>query len=283
MPTHIIELLLYLLNLQEKKVDVKELNRADFEVGDLLGEGGNGYVFSGVWKSKNMRVALKKVKISSKCCDTSIMATLGEHPNIISFYGFAVDFPEKIIVTALAENGSLYDYLHKKGKTPTLEQSLTWAKHVAYGMAYMHRLELVHRDLKSSNVLFMEDMTAQICDFGTSRTMANTTVPSKAAGTYRWMAPEVAKKDVTNKSCDIFSYSIVVWELIEHKLPFHECPTDVMASMCIINNERPPITSPAWPQFLVDLVEVGWSANPRERPTSFDILTSLKNKVFFMS
>ena len=230
-----------------------------------------------------MRVALKKVNMSSNCCDTDIMAKLGEHPNIISFYGFAQNYPEKIIVTALAENGSLYNYLHEKRETPTLEQSLVWAKQIAYGMAYMHQLDLVHRDLKSSNVLFTDDMTAQICDFGTSRTMKNTTIPSKTAGTYRWMAPEVAKMDDTNKSCDIFSYSIVVWELIEHEIPFRQCPTDVTASLCILNDERPCITSPAWPQFLIDLVQVGWSANPQERPTFFDILTSLKNKVLFMS
>ena len=238
-------------------------------------------MYAGVWKSKNMRVALKKVKMSSNRCDTDIMAKLGEHPNIISFYGFAVNYPEKIIVTALAENGSLFDYLHKKGIKPALEQSLTWAMEIAYGMAYMHQLDLVHRDLKSSNVLFTKNMTAQICDFGTSRPMIKTTAPSKVGGTYRWMAPEVADGDKINKACDVFSYAIVVWELIEHKIPFHNYRSDVKASLKILQGERPPITSPEWPLYLIELIQVCWSADPHDRPNFFGILTSLKNQFYF--
>ena len=260
---------------------MKKLDLADFEFGDLLGEGGNGFVFGGVWRSKNMRVALKKVKMSSKCCDTDVMATLGEHPNIISFYGFVENPPEMIIVTALAENGSLYDYLHKNNIKPMLDHSLTWAMEIAYGMVYMHRLDLVHRDLKSSNVLFTKNMTAQICDFGTSRTMPNTTIASRVAGTYRWMAPEVIEESEINKSCDIFSYSIVVWELMEHKIPFNDCPNEVKASISILRGDRPLITSPEWPQYLIELIQVCWSEDPRERPNFFDILTSLKNQIVF--
>ena len=75
---------------------------------------------------------------------------------------------------------------------PTEQQSLTWAKQIAYGMAFMHRLDYVHHDLKSSNVLFSDDMVAQVSDFGTAHFLKGTTLASKTAGTHRWMAPEVA-------------------------------------------------------------------------------------------
>ena len=207
------------------------------------------------------------------------MAILGEHPNIVSFYGFAHNHPETTIVTALAKNGSLYNYLHTEGKKPTVQQSVKWARHIAYGMAHMHKLELVHRDLKSSNVLFTNDMEAQICDFGTSRPMENTTYASKAKGTWRWMAPEVANEDAISKMCDVFSFSMVVWELMEHKVPFHDSK-DLRASMRIVSGERPPLLS-IWPDFLANLVEAGWSQNPHHRPSFTDIVTSLENEVYF--
>lgn len=237
-------------------------------------------MYRGKWKSKGIDVALKRVNLPPEECDAKIMAELGEHPNIISFFGFARNHPDIIIVTAFAKNGSLYDYLHKKGEKPTQQQSLTWAKQIAYGMAYMHKLELVHRDLKSSNILFTNDMTAQICDFGTSRTLKETTIASKVAGTLRWMAPEVAADTAISKMCDVFSFSLVVWELIEHKIPFHHYSSQIKVSMQILNGER-PLFSAAWPKYLSDLIRESWSPNPHARPSFADIVTSLDNETFF--
>ena len=186
-----------------------------------------------------------------------------------------------LYITALAKNGSLYNYLYKDGNTPSLQQSLQWARHIAYGMAYMHKLHLVHRDLKSSNVLFTNNMEAQLCDFGTSRPMENTTHASKTRGTWRWMAPEVAKENVISMMCDVFSFSMVVWapELIEHEVPFHDS-TELMASMNIVNGKRPHFVS-VWPKYLAHLVEMGWSQDPHDRPSFADIVTSLENEVYF--
>ena len=253
----------------------------DLHFGKVLGEGSGGTVHSGIWKSKGIHVALKRVRIAPEKCDAKVMALLGKHPNIISFYGFAHNHPETTIVTALAKNGSMYDYLHKYGNKPGLEQSLKWTRHIAYGMAHMHSLELVHRDLKSSNILFTNSMEAQICDFGTARPMPNTTYASKTKGTFRWMAPEVANEDAISMMCDVFSFSMVVWELIEHNVPFHDS-TDFKASKRIDSGERPPFLS-AWPKYLADLIEAGWSHNPHDRPTFLDILNSLENEVYFRS
>ena len=261
-----------------KNID-HEIALADLKFGEILGQGGFGTVFRGKWVSKGLDVALKKVCMPPEACDAKVMAELGEHPNILSFFGYARSYPDTIIVTALALKGSLYDYLYKKKQIPTEQQSLEWAKQIAYAMAYMHRLELVHRDLKSSNVLFTDDMRAQVCDFGTARTLEGTTV-SKVCGTCHWMAPEVANGEPINKKCDVFSFSLVVWELMEHKIPFHDARTGLMASMAIIGGKRPPITS-EWPDYLSALTKQGWSQNPQDRPSFADIVTSLDNKMYF--
>ena len=208
------------------------------------------------------------------------MKELGDHPNIISFYGFAYRRPETIIVTALARKGSLYDLLHIRKEEPTEQESLSWAKQIAYGMAYMHKLKYVHRDLKSSNVLFSDDMVAQVADFGTARFWKMTRVASKVAGTLRWMAPEVINDDAINKQCDVFSFALVVWELMEHNIPFPEARTDVRASFSIINGERPPISA-SWPDYLSSLTQACWADSPYDRPTFSDIITSLENRTFF--
>ena len=255
------------------------INLADLKFEKRIGQGAFGTVFRGKWLSKGLDVALKIVREIPEVCDAKIMALLGEHPNIISFFGYAWRSPNTVIVTELASNGSLYDYLHVNKKVPTQQQSLAWAKQVAFAMAYMHKLGLVHRDLKSSNILLTDDMTAQVCDFGTARTLDGTTQASMV-GTIHWMAPEVAKSDPINKKCDVFSFSLVVWELIEHKVPYHHYVSGYKVLNAIIRGERPPITS-AWPDYLSALTKQGWSENPKDRPSFSDIVTSLNHKMYF--
>ena len=257
-----------------------EIDITDLEFGDVLGEGGFGTVFQGKWRSKGIDVALKSVRITPDASDAKVMKELGDHPNIISFYGFAYRRPETIIVTALARKGSLYDLLHVRKEKPTEQQSLTWAQQIAYGMAHMHRLDYVHRDLKSSNVLFSDKMVAQVCDFGTARFLRTTTIASKTAGTHRWMAPEVARDDAINKQCDVFSFSLVIWELMEHNIPYPKARTDVMASMAILNGERPPIGA-NWPKYLSSLTQACWADSPSDRPIFSDIIASLENEMYF--
>ena len=255
------------------------IEKTDLEFGELLGGGGGGAVFRGTWKSKGLPVALKKVRLSPDHCDAKILAELGEHPNIISFFGYFHEHPDTTIVTALANNGSLYCYLHKDLKVSTIDQSLRWARQISYGMAHLHKLGIAHRDLKSSNILFTHEMEVQICDFGVSRSMPNTTEKSKTAGTWRWMAPEIVGGKKISMMCDVFSFSMVVWELMEHKLPFYN-EADIVASMRMLKGERPQFTY-EWPEYLVRLTEVGWSENPHDRPTFTEIITSLENQIYF--
>ena len=142
----------------------------------------------------------------------------------------------------------------------------------------MHNLGIIHRDLKSSNILFTEDMGVQICDFGIARPAPNTTVVTKAAGTYRWMAPEAKGKKVNSK-CDLFSFSIVVWELVEHKLPFPE-ESDIDALIHYVSGERPNLTHDL-PEYLQTLIKSCWSQNPYDRPTFAEIIISLDHKMYF--
>ena len=100
--------------------------------------------------------------------EVEILSSIPEHPNIISFYAIAFNYPDIFIVTEFAENGSLFNYLHKEKQFPTVDQSLAWALEVAQGMEHLHNHDIIHRDLKSANILLSAATTAKVCDFGTA-------------------------------------------------------------------------------------------------------------------
>lgn len=181
-----------------------------------------------------------------------------------------------------APDGSLYDYLHTKGLgPPPLEQSIEWALQVARGMEYLHDCDIIHRDLKSPNILLSgKDM--KICDFGTARFLQHTTKQSGVRGTYRWMAPEVMKCQEAriNHKCDVYSYAMVSYELFIHKVPFYEIdeePLDIRVGQAVLDDKRPEIVGDL-PPYIHDLIEVCWRMNPDVRPTFSRIIAAYKNE-----
>ena len=147
-----------------------------------------------------------------------------------------------IFQTELAEGGSLYTILHrKKRKIPTADQSLSWALHIASGMEHLHSHDIMHRDLKSPNVLLSHGYV-KVCDFGTARRMTGTSVSTKQAGTYRWMAPEISENARITKKCDVFSYGMILYEIYALEVPFAEIPGELKVCWAITKGQRPCIS-----------------------------------------
>ena len=250
---------------------------SDLEFGDLLGQGGFGAVFRGKWKSKNMTVALKKTLTAPEVADANMMGLLGQHPNIVSFYAYTTDHPHTISVLELAENGSLNDYLYKANKKPDLAQSVNWAQDIAYGMAHLHNHDIVHRDLKSHNILFSTRMVAMVSDFGTARFLSRTTEATKT-GTLRWMAPEVINEEKFNMKCDIYSYAMILLEMMEHKVPY-DGANDFKAATLATSGQRPALGD-NMPGYIHSLIESCWAHNPTERPPFCDIVIAMETKTY---
>ena len=253
----------------------------------MIGQGGFGAVFRGKWKArKGEVVAVKKCMIAGTKespvipREVEILSSVPEHPNIISFYAIAFNHPDIFIVTEFADKGSLFNYLHKEKQVPSVDQSLAWALDVGKGMEHLHSHDIIHRDLKSANVLLSSAMEAKVCDFGTARYLSHTTVQTGAAGTHRWMAPEVMEADEAkiNKKCDLFSFSMVVYELFVHQLPYFNIPGDGVVCQKILNGERPAIP-PTIPQYLHSILMACWEANPHKRPTFHDVVQQLESKL----
>ena len=261
-----------------------EIAEDDMLLGERLGVGGYGAVYKGFWLSKGAEVAAKKCTGVDKVdmTDANIMHQLGEHPHIVSFCGYIKMSTGTIsIIMQFVKNGSLYDHLHEKGNKPSLQQSLTWAKQISYAISSLHSKDIAHLDLKSSNVLLSDSMEALICDFGTSRKVEQTTKLSDETGTRRWMAPEITKGSL-NKACDVYSFAMVLWELVEHRIPFFEEKEGIQVSIKAMKGERPSIGK-TWPEYLAELVQVCWDDNPQKRPKFTDIIQSLNSKQVIIS
>ncbi|XP_003383207.1 PREDICTED: mitogen-activated protein kinase kinase kinase MLT-like [Amphimedon queenslandica] len=194
-----------------------EISFLDLEFYEKLGGGAAGSVYRAKWKSKDKIVAVKKLLELEK--EAEVLSSLS-HRNVVQFFGAVITKPNYCLVTEYAELGSLYEYL--RSNTIDFNQIRLWAKQIAMGMNYLHfeaPIPVIHRDLKSRNVVIAQDLTAKICDFGSSKFHKHTTQMS-LVGTFPWMAPEVIKQERVTAACDVFSYSVVLWEILTSEIPF---------------------------------------------------------------
>ena len=147
-------------------------------------------------------------------------------------------------------------------------------------MQHLHNNNVVHRDLKSGNILLSFGLFAKVCDFGTARTMAKTAVTSQK-GTYRWMAPEIVE-DVEaniNKMCDVFSYGMVLYEIYACKIPYAEIPGNARVGMAVLQGKRPPIPT-TLPPFLHPLLKACWEEDPKDRPQFEAIIMAIQTESY---
>ena len=239
-------------------------------------------VWRGVWGQRE--VAIKKYTNQPDPRDICVLQEVPPHPNIVRVLGVVRDQFSCSIVMQLMNGGSLYDFIHKKKNMPSSEQRFSWMKDIARGMEFLHSRGIAHRDLKSANVLLAEDArrTAMLCDFGTAKQLPHTTVQSTATGTYRWMAPEIFKGTPTNIKCDVFSYSMVLCEIVTLNLPFKDSSTDHMAMIDVVTGKRPALSQPDpnCPPFLYRLIKACWSEVPRDRPSFQEINSALNSERF---
>ena len=258
----------------------------EIKIGRPLGQGGFGAVFEAKWKRRKVAVKVCPGNLLTNLSrEIQVLTSLPHHPHVLTFFGATLssDAVSTYIVTELAPNGSLYDYLHVKKEEPSPDQSLAWAQQIASGMQHLHSNNIVHRDLKSGNILLALGFLAKLCDFGTARTLAKTTMTNQA-GTYRWMAPEIVKDIETeiNKMCDVFSFGMVIYEIFARKIPYADIPSDALVGLAMLQGERPPVPT-ALPSYLCSLLEACWKEEPDQRPQFETIVLAIQTESFEQS
>ncbi|XP_062389811.1 mitogen-activated protein kinase kinase kinase 20 isoform X1 [Sardina pilchardus] len=247
----------------------------DIHFYENCGGGSFGSVYRARWISQDKEVAVKKLlKIENEAEILSVLS----HRNIIQFYGAVLESPNYGIVTEYASGGSLYEFLSSdESEAINMKQIMTWAMDIAKGMHYLHAeapVKVIHRDLKSRNVVMTPDKVLKICDFGASRFLSHTTHMS-LVGTFPWMAPEVIQSLPVCETCDTYSYGVVLWEMLTREIPFKGLEGLQVAWLVVEKNERLTIPS-SCPASFARLMRSCWKTDPKERPVFKHILLTLE-------
>ncbi|KAM9323162.1 protein kinase Npk [Pholidichthys leucotaenia] len=252
-----------------------QIKHEDLLFYENCGGGSFGSVYRALWISQDKEVAVKKLLKIDK--EAEILSVLS-HKNIIQFYGAVLESPNYGIVTEYASGGSLYEYLSsEQSEEMDMEQIMTWAIQMAKGMHYLHAeapIKVIHRDLKSRNVVMTADKVLKICDFGASKFLSHTTHMT-VVGTFPWMAPEVIQSLPVSETCDTYSYGVVLWEMLTREVPFKGFEGLQVAWLVVEKQERLTIPT-SCPASFAELMRKCWQADPKERPQFKQVLITLE-------
>ncbi|KAJ8405865.1 hypothetical protein AAFF_G00313020 [Aldrovandia affinis] len=266
-----------------------EIDFTELRLEEVIGAGGFGKVYRGAWGPEEVAVKAARrdpdedISVTAECVrQEARLFWMLRHPNIISLRGMCLREPNLCLVMEYARGGALNRALAGRHVPPGV--LLNWAVQIATGMDYLHNraiVPIIHRDLKSSNILILERMenddlwgkTLKITDFGLAREWHRTTQMS-AAGTYAWMAPEVIKLSLFSKSSDVWSFGVLLWELLTGEVPYREIDALAVAYGVAMSKLTLPIPSTC-PEPFTRLLEECWSSNPHSRPLFGSILSRL--------
>ncbi|KAL4855412.1 Importin-5 [Chlorella vulgaris] len=216
--------------------------------------------------------------------EAALMAML-RHPNVVSFYGVCRTPP--CLLTEYCSRGSLHDVLSSTHRVPRLAEQLCWQRCLsmaldgALGMLYLHSLKppLVHRDLKTPNLLVSDSWQAKVCDFNLSRIMEESaTTNSLIDINPRWLSPEMIRGERATVASDVFAFAVVMWELLTWRMAgllvsgarLTVPPTDELPPRGIGGAPAPVVSE------YVALMRRCWAEDPAARPSFDQISTELR-------
>ncbi|VFQ84134.1 unnamed protein product [Cuscuta campestris] len=207
------------------------------------------------------------------------------HPNVVQFLGAVTQSSPMMIVTEYLPKGDLRAFLKKKGALKPII-AVKYALDIARGMNYLHEHKpeaIIHRDLEPSNILRGDSGLLKVADFGLSKLMRYTNAikedkPLTSQETsWRYVAPEVLKNEGYDTMVDVFSFALILQEMIEGCPPYPTKP-DIEVAKVYAANERPPFRAPVklYAHGLRELIEECWSEIPSRRPIFRQIISRLE-------
>lgn len=274
------------------------VNIEDFKVLDPIGVGGFGKVYLIEHKKTHEKFAAK-VSVNRYLTYQEQMVFFSEieilskvqNPAILTFFGFSLtNFHQEnypTILTKYMPQGSLDSILESERHACAPLDWNNTKKYInilgiAIGMKHLHSQSIIHRDLKPGNVLLDESFYPRICDFGISKLSDNNLSGIKMStntGTLYYMAPEIIAEKEYNYKVDVYSYSLIVYELITGNLPIVDSGS-FKQMQSVLNGKRPDV-SMIKDQAALQFLQKCWSNDPEERPNFKEIVDSLCSEQFY--
>ena len=261
-----------------KRIDFKDLHYEYKR--DRIGKGSFGTVYKGTWNA--LAVAVKEIDgtlTEESTAHFNIEAeamTKANSPWVVSLYGIAKEGQRAALVMELMPKGSLYQLLHNN-ETLSWELRYRIAADIACGLLVLHGKGIIHRDLKSENVLLDGHLRAKLSDFGLSKIKSASHLSSHrggSVGSLGWKAPElfhrkdpVSKqplKSVPTEQSDIWAYSVVLWEMSSSQLPYDGKDFEASELREYLDEGGRESIPACHPSFAA-LIEGGWKQKPEER------------------
>eukprot|EP00928_Gymnodinium_smaydae_P072036 TRINITY_DN55476_c0_g1_i1.p1 TRINITY_DN55476_c0_g1~~TRINITY_DN55476_c0_g1_i1.p1 ORF type:complete len:712 (-),score=141.70 TRINITY_DN55476_c0_g1_i1:31-2166(-) len=294
------------------------VRRKDLDIGEIIGEGGFGFVHKARWACADVAVKAysaaarggRKDALRNFLCELKVLSRL-RHPNILLLLGVSME-SDCLLVLEYLSGGSLFDLLHGRAEVTlfgrpapadwSFSRLVNIARSVSMGMVYLHIKNVIHCDLKSANVLLSGRQEAKICDFGLARAAfapedfedgsptagAPVISPSDdlgaardvglaavtgAVGTVNWMAPEVLRGARCSKASDVYSFGMILLEMVTLQVPLVDCnPMEVIG---IVGHGRWRPHIPRCPEALETVLRMALRIHPRRRRTFKDICDEL--------
>ncbi|KAJ6487044.1 kinase-like domain-containing protein, partial [Mycena sanguinolenta] len=262
----------------------------DLELGKHVAGGSFSDVYEGSLKGQDLAV-----KVIRAFNDTEVEAAVQNfgqeaviwrqlsHPNLLPFFGLYYLEQRLCLVSPWMENGDVHTFL--KRHPCDIDRRISFASilDVALGVKHLHEKDVVHGDLKTSNVLVTSSLRACIADFGLSSVVAglsslqftNSSVRARG-GTLRYQAPELLDEGHNNLQSDIFAFACVAYELLTGNLPFQGLHTNAVRKAVLAGSRPSPTASCANYPALWDLIQDCWREQPEMRPTAAQVVERLR-------
>jgi serine/threonine-protein kinase len=265
-------------------VAVSELIADRYELKDLVGSGGMSSVYCAFDTLLERNVALKILHEHFTADEDHVERFRREaravaqlsHPNIVTVIDRGEQDGKQFIVFELVEGENLKELVERGGPLP-VRRALELSIEVARALAFAHGQGLVHRDVKPQNVLLDADGRAKVTDFGIVRTLdaVSQTETGTVLGTSHYVAPEQARGEHVDNQTDIYSFGVVLWELLCGEVPY-QGDSFLAVAMQHVNEPVPSVLErrPDTPLRLASLVESCMAKQPAERPPTMDVVVA---------
>ncbi|ONK75419.1 uncharacterized protein A4U43_C03F16650 [Asparagus officinalis] len=266
-----------------------EPSELDFSTAVIVGKGSFGEIVRASWRGTPVAVKRilpslsdDKLVIQDFRHEVNLLVKL-RHPNIVQFLGAVTDRKPLMLITEFLRGGDLHQFLKEKGSLSP-STAVNFALDIARGMAYLHNEPnvIIHRDLKPRNVLLVNSNAdhLKVGDFGLSKLIKvqnshDVYKMTGETGSYRYMAPEVFRHRKYDKKVDVFSFAMILYEMLEGDPPLANYEP-YEAAKYVSEGHRPTFRAKGFITELRELTDQCWSQDMHQRPSFIEILRRLE-------